>query len=57
MLMKVHIKAIVIYTHIDIVHNLPLLTLYMQHTSKLQGSAVEDFIQLTAFNLCHDKDK
>ena len=56
MLMKVHIKSYtVIYTHI--VHNLPLLALYMQHTSKLQGSAVEDFIQLTAFNLCHNKDK
>ena len=56
MLMKVHIKSYtVIYTHI--VHNLPLLALYMQHTSKLQGSAVGDFIQLTAFNLCHDKDK
>ena len=40
-----------------IVHNLPLLALYMQHTSKLQGSAVEDFIPLTAFTLCHDKDE
>ena len=25
--------------------------------SKIQGSAVEAFIQLTVFNLCHDKDK
>ena len=40
-----------------IVHKLPLLALYMQHTSKLQGSAVEDFIQLTAFSLCCDKDE
>ena len=56
MLMKVHIKSYtVIYMHT--VHNLPLLALYMKHTSKLQGSAVGDFIQLTAFNLCHDKDK
>ena len=35
----------------------PLST--VQHASKIQGSVVtvEDFIQLTAFNLCHDKDK
>ena len=33
----------------------PLVT--VQHTNKIQGSAVEDFIQLTACNLCNDKDK
>ena len=33
----------------------PLIT--VQHTSKIQGSVAEDFMQLTAFNLCHDKDK
>ena len=37
--------------------NLSLLSLYRICTSKIQGSAVEDFIQLTIFNLCHDKDK
>ena len=55
--MKVHIKS---YTLIRIYHThklqlIPLIT--VQHTSKIQGSAVEDFIQLTAFDLCHDKDK
>ena len=37
--------------------NLPLLSLYSIRTSKIQGIAGEDFIQLTVFNLCHDKDK
>ena len=39
--------------------NLNLLSLYSIPCSKIQGSAVEAFIQLTVFsyNLCHDKDK
>ena len=37
--------------------NLPLSLSTVQHASKIQGSVVEGFIQLTALNLCHDKDK
>ena len=60
MLIKVHyiLKTIQLRIYIiDINCNLitPLIT--VQHTSKIQGSAVEHFIQLTAFNLYHDKDK
>ena len=37
--------------------NLNPLSLYSIPCSKIQGSAVEAFIQLTVFNLCHDRDK
>ena len=36
--------------------NLNLLSLYSIPCSKIKGSAVEAFIQLTVFNLCHDKE-
>ena len=28
----------------------------LQHVNKIQGDAIEDFIQLTMFNLCDKKD-
>ena len=57
--MKVHIKNYtVIYTHIAHINcNLPLLALYSMPARYKAVLLKTLFIQLTAFNLRHDKDK